>query len=294
VTVHLTLCGTSIITNLAVRVQVGPLAEIVRAALPNGGGLVADTPVAGVLLDGFDSFNADLRNVLDESSRLVNASVPTDSAELSAVSETFDRGDRVVLLASDSSDGVVAAMLNAQLLAARERLGDDQIAVWATRLPTGANLPDRGAINAIVHVIRIVDLDAATAHRLHLGIASMLRTVVALRYHAGALFDAPGPEWLLHLSGGYKAVLPYALSVVGLVASELGHLRADVHFAGGERVPVPIVRWLGDRWVLAANHYDANFSGENPALYSPDGTPTPLCLALREPDIKRLLGGGAT
>lgn len=284
-TVHLTLCGTSILDNLGPRIQGGSLAAVVRLSDPGG-----DLAVPDHLMRLADRVDAPLRRQLGEAALAFHSERPPDSAECDAMARTWGAGDQAVLLASDTVAGVTAALLNAELFVARQGLPARSIAVWATQLPDGANQPDCGPLDATVHVVLVRSLGAATAGQLHQGIANLLRSVSAFSGHGGLCFGGtPQGEWLLHLSGGYKAVLPYALIATGLLSARLGSVRADVHYEAADLIPVPVNRWDGPAWVGAAMEYDPDYSGLNPALYLSTGEPTPLCLALRDPRVVRLL-----
>jgi hypothetical protein len=172
------------------------------------------------------------------------------SAELASlaahnVPPPFGDRDRVVLLASDTNEGVLAALLNATRLGRRTRYRSTPPTV---RDPGRARVVQRiehrdGAPVEVIRIPRLLpdtnaDFPQATGHIAH----TLLWAVEQPEARDGGV--------VLHLAGGYKATLPFLLVLAEYVRERARSLPGGVravsvwckHEHGTEAIRIPLRR----------------------------------------------------
>ena len=204
-TVHVLPCGTSILRNLAAGVRGSPLTSVQLGAMGNWADneLLRDQPAS----QWSQSFDRDI------GPHLPGLRAVQDPVRLSAETASLTRyagragglgpTDLVVLLASDTPEGVLAALL----VAAALRRG---IRVHAAPPPNvagdGELLVGEDSGDQPVHVMRIPDLLPDSTVRFTAAMSALARGML----WAGQGRRRPnGAGLVVHLSGGYKATLPY-------------------------------------------------------------------------------------
>ena len=141
----------------------------------------------------------------------------------------------IIFLSSDTLDGRSAARLNAVLWAA-----DFGEATFGDVIP-----------NVAVLVLTIKDLDPADSIKFRSGMAGLARFFRSL----GERVDQ-GSEVVVHLSGGFKATIPYLIKLAELLQSKFAEqapppeLTARIRWEGAAHtLPVPLQRIdLGHMW----------------------------------------------
>jgi len=141
--------------------------------------------------------------------------------------------DTVVFLASDSHLGVLAALVNALLL--------DGTAKYHSGPPGDAGVETRGigagGAGPTSHVVRIAGLVPDNTETFA---AAMKGTALALRWAAGL----DGTR-VLHLTGGFKATIPYLVVLAEYLRASCGQVRAFCLHAGeGAHRPPPVEIFL--------------------------------------------------
>ena len=167
-----------------------------------------------------------------------------------------DGDDSIVLLASDTATGVLAALINGRILA--EQL-DKSLLYWP-QIPQAGMEPavvrgDRDEPSRAVHVIRIPSLQPKTARELLDGLAGLAHSLWWWSVNLGR--DAQ--RGILHLSGGYKAVLPHLTALAEYVNAKLLLGRLEVyclHEISNEAIRIPLRRvdWKNHLEELKAVH----------------------------------------
>lgn len=159
------------------------------------------------------------------------ASVAAVSAERASLAEAFwlaqPGTERVLFLASDTDRGKCAAQLNALALAASF---EETTSAQPTFYSSGSPL-----------VVVIEDLNPKNDERFRLGMANLARALSTVANDA-----ENGDQVVVHLSGGYKATIPYMVvltEILSAVLSEKGvyDLRALIRWEGTEgHLDVPL------------------------------------------------------
>ncbi len=209
-------CGTSVLDHLGH--AVARFADQARAFRINEApptAWVGDLGAAGVPLGAPDPL-----------------SVSAESASLHRHRPRLAQDDHVVLLASDTPDGVAAAILNARLFGGATNF-------W-TGPPTDGVEPaelGRGGGVASVDIIRIAGLAPIRTDTF----AGAMEVVArAFRW----VLKREGGEVVLLLTGGYKATVPY-LTVLAEYAKALAPVRAFcLHEGDSVNFPPPIEIFL--------------------------------------------------
>jgi CRISPR-associated protein (Cas_APE2256) len=160
-------------------------------------------------------------------------------ADLSAEREGLEAPnldqDRIIFLASDTPDGLLAARFNALIWAA-----NFEVASFGTVIP-----------NEPIVVLTIQDLKPADAVKFDDGMTNLARFFRELERRV------KHPEQVVvHLSGGFKATIPYLIKLAELVQSKFGQrpeppeLQAKIRWVGAAKpLPVPLQRVdLGHLW----------------------------------------------
>ncbi len=219
-TVHLLPCGTSILANLIPPRSVTSLnrddVDVVTAwanrTLPAG---ALDRPETWT-----ESFRSEIVPYLDPISHCQH---PVRlSAEVASLHHYCDGrpapADRVVLLASDTAKGMLAALLNAARFRRPVRVHArpvlDGTADGVPILEEGSGEP--------VHILRIPGLLPDTTATF----SAAMRNVAEALVWSALLHRTDRAEFALHLSGGYKATLPYLVSLAEYVKGERPPVRA--------------------------------------------------------------------
>ncbi|KLL13026.1 MULTISPECIES: hypothetical protein [Protofrankia] len=219
-TVHLLPCGTSILANLRPPRSVTSLESDDVRVLTDW---AERTLTAGVLArpqtwaESFrDEVGPYLASITD-CQRPVRLSA--EVASLHRYRPFLDADDRIVLLASDTAEGVLAAVLNAARFRRPVRVHAEPV---LDSLAEGVPLLG-GAVGARpaepgepVHVLRIPRLlpDRTTTF------TEAIENVAKALVWAALLHRPPLTDLVLHLSGGYKATLPYLVSFAEYVNGE--------------------------------------------------------------------------
>jgi len=113
--------------------------------------------------------------------------------------------DRVVLLASDSARGVVAALLNAAVIGRPTRLwGGDPMSTGAP-----VEVPGLDGPGDPVEIVRIRGLVPGMAEPF---LSAMAQVARALAW-AATLPQAADGGLILHVAGGYKATIPFLMAL---------------------------------------------------------------------------------
>jgi hypothetical protein len=122
-----------------------------------------------------------------------------------------DARDRIVLLASDTAEGVLAALLNAARI--RQRVIYHPKPVLDSTA-TGHPVLDEGAEEPL-RILRIPGLLPDSADRF----SEAMAHVAAAMVWAARLHRRHGEELTIHLSGGYKATIPYLVALAEYVGA---------------------------------------------------------------------------
>ncbi|MFI5592856.1 hypothetical protein ACIA5G_47945 [Amycolatopsis sp. NPDC051758] len=248
---HVVPVGTSLLKHLAADRRVStPLRNALTGGTPLRGLLTqADRGDGRLLLEPL--LHQDPGQAATVTAELQQLT-PNHSAELTAL-DAHDRTrterpapgrDSIVLIATDTDDGLRAAALLAHLLASRAgslpRYADDPVTS-----PAGITVAAGQVL--LVRIPRLdLDIGGAPDSRTWLSVGEIGRAVAHDLCDTGADRRA-----VFHLTGGYKALLPYLLltadAVATVVRCRLGpgsRVSAQVlHETSGQPVPLP-VRWL--------------------------------------------------
>jgi CRISPR-associated protein (Cas_APE2256) len=141
-------------------------------------------------------------------------------------------GDQLVLLASDTADGVLAALLNAARLRHRvvyhpEPLLDSTAA--------GRPVLDEGTEEPL-HILRIPGLLPDSTERFSEAMAHVAKAMV----WAAHLHRRKNEELMIHLAGGYKATIPYLVALAEYVLAAWPPVRAwCLHEGDADDNPAP-------------------------------------------------------
>ncbi len=230
-TVHLLPCGTSILTNLLPPRSVTSLERDDVDVLTEWAGR---TLTAGAL-DRPQTWAGSFRTEIDPYlAPIADCQRPVKlSAEVASLHRhrTLMSDDRVVLLASDTAEGMLAALLNAARFRRPVRVHAqpllDGTADGVPLIEAGSDEP--------VHILRIPGLlpDRTTTF------TEAIENVAKALVWAALLHRPPRTELALHLSGGYKATLPYLVSFAEYVKGERPPLRAFCLHEGNAENPDP-------------------------------------------------------
>ena len=158
--------------------------------------------------------------------------VSAESASLHRHQPNLVQGDHVVLLASDTPEGVAAAILNARLFGGATTFWTDP--------PTDGAAPtelERGRRSAKADIIRVAGLAPIRTDTF----AGAMEVVArAFRW----VVQRERGEVVLLLTGGYKATVPY-LTVLAEYAKALAPVQAFcLHEGDGVNIPDPIEIFL--------------------------------------------------
>jgi hypothetical protein len=181
------------------------------------------------------------------------STVSAESTGLVAVTDTHtvNGDDLVVLLSSDTSDGMLAAFWNGAFMLGGRLEGLSYLAgptavLASSSTPPGAHLPERGG----VLVVRIGNLDMAR-HGQGNDAMSRLGELGRLVLE-GIVDDEPV---VVHLSGGYKATIPFMIGIAegmrsievrGRTATVTAYVVHEDSFAEGgppQKIRLPLRRF---------------------------------------------------
>jgi hypothetical protein len=281
--IHLVPCGTSILG-----VSGKPFVDDLLRERAAATAIAADEREAQVLAGlGFPAIDLEedhAPQVRDWLTRIWNDTAqPTNvdkgwSAELTSLlsdntvgTSQLDRGDTVVLMASDTREGVAAAILVAVALFRSDP---------AHGAPRYLPKPGNPARLPGVVVVRQPNLNAMQPATFEQGLLSVAKTMIEVDNVAGAA------RYQAHLSGGFKAAIPF----LGLLISAFAcshHVTARTTFgdaAGASVIDVPVLR-LGEGILTGKVHpgngpvYNAFGTAMTPAgralerLYNPPPRP---------------------
>ncbi|MBE3002173.1 hypothetical protein IDM40_26240 [Nocardiopsis sp. HNM0947] len=162
------------------------------------------------------------------------------SAEIDALRAhdiDLDNDDLVLLLASDSTQGLANAIWNALILAR-----GDHKRVWY-RDSLNHVTPDAGARQQVV-IMRIPHLDVETNSQFQSALESLTDLAELIQGHGVPDDENPvrdGDELVFHITGGYRSTLPYLIAI----AEWLRSLRSEVSAQllpkkGGETMSLPL------------------------------------------------------
>ncbi|WP_239405801.1 hypothetical protein [Frankia sp. Cj3] len=230
-TVHLLPCGTSVLANLLPprsvtslsRDDVGTMTAWAGRELTAG---ALDRPETWV-----ESFHTEVGPYLEPIVRCphpvrLSAEIASLHSYRAAISD-----DRVVLLASDTAEGMLAALLNA----ARFRR---PVRVHARPVLDGTAdgvLLRAEAAGEPVHILRIPRLLPDKTETFTEAMENVAKALV----WSALLHRPPRAELALHLSGGYKATLPYLVAFAEYLNGERPPVRAFCLHEGGAENPDP-------------------------------------------------------
>ena len=291
--VHLTPCGTSVLSNLPADLD-DDFSRLLKDLPGTGSGPMGD---AAVRLHQFLAASPTyVQSLLDDLDAQRHKGRPSWSAECDSVRATVmdSSTDHVVLLASDSWEGLKSAVVNASLLAAL--LGDTQApAVWLGTTQLAEQDPVCGAVGARVHVVRVPDLGPDDHDTLSKGLNGLFQRLFQLSQLQWAVEDGSERAWLAHLSGGYKSVALYMPLLLGLLGRPLEPLSADVVYERGTPIPVPLppldmpaLQHVVQR-IAVGQPVPTDFQDWGPLLFSGDRTASPLCSSLADDVLWDLL-----
>ncbi|GAA3820739.1 hypothetical protein [Streptomyces chiangmaiensis] len=211
------------------------------------------------------------------------------SAELSTlVSVTgqshLSREDVIVLLATDTFDGLTAALWDALALT----IGDLDRIVYLSK---PSDQPSE-TVHDRVFVVRVPGLDASTDEdfvRAMEGLGVLGRTLVR------KVAVSENEDFLFHLSGGYKAAIPYLIGLAEGLRSldRKGTVEAFVLHkdSGGKPIKLPLRRMV----LSGLQHLLASFNANGERNRRPQGADSLEGYAFerREPSGYRLTAFGA-
>lgn len=267
-TLFLVPCGTSVITNLGER---GPIAQLTRNALTGLAGQVNDGAAweAGLVEDIVETVTEHLgqAQIWDqpeflsaETSMLLRE--PDDSTGYLTPSE----GDQTLILASDTGLGLVAAATVALLLGGCVNFHNGSGAEDPERVAEFEGLASgsRGGVD----VVRIPHLDPRGAAGFPKAAEGIGRT---LSWKLRAL---ERPAVAAHLTGGYKATLPFLTGLLEhLPPALVGDVRAYCLFEMGEPIRLPVRSGDGGTWAGTLRRTLNEVSqGEDPQEHSWTGS----------------------
>lgn len=258
---HIAACGTSLWDNVGVDPQDLTVAEIHDDL----------NRAAGWFLLARDVFNGQQEPPGRFSAELATL---TDGAPWAV-----DNDDRVALLASDTDDGLAAAMLVAK------RLGDVGKASGITLqdgwIPDAAGGEAPAPVTVTdgprpVTVVRVEGLDPTIDVAFNQAIARIAYTMLRLVCgHPPSCAEPLYDQIVLHLSGGYKATIPFLLVMAEAVASLFDStVRAVLRFEPvrggppGPPIEVPVRRADLTLWAVVQDH-DCGHERYGPLLQNP-------------------------
>jgi hypothetical protein len=208
-------CGISVLDGLTFKKKQGPSdarpKRLVSAAAAHGSG-VLDLPDPQVLAwwSGQVAHDADAARLTDWDPRVLCAETSTlAAAGHSPLHGLLDRGDRVMLLASDTGPGVAAALCVGQYIAGLA-LADTTYVSTPEGLPNEpVNAPAAGQLT----IVRLRGLNPAHAT------GGFIDAVAGIGRVLRAAFDT-GDRIEVHLTGGYKATLLHTLAMTEVLYSQ--------------------------------------------------------------------------
>lgn len=140
--------------------------------------------------------------------------------------------DRLVLLASDTAEGVLAALLNAARL--RERIVYHPVPLLDSTA-TGHPVLDEGTEEPL-HILRIPGLLPDSTGRF----SEAMEHVANAMVWAARLHRRDREELAIHLAGGYKATIPYVVALAEYVRTAWPPVRAwCLHEGDADDNPAP-------------------------------------------------------
>jgi hypothetical protein len=210
VTLHLLPCGVSILRNLRPPNAVTSLALSDVRVMTGWARRELDTTGRDQPDRWAASFRAEVGPYLDAIRGCQQpVKLSAEVASLHSHQPRPDAGDRLVLLASDTAEGVLAALLNAA------RLAGGVVYHYMPLLDstaTGHAVLD-GRSGEPLHILRIPGLLPNSAARFSEAMEYVAVAMVwAARVHRGV-----GEDLEVHLGGGYKATIPYLVALAEYV-----------------------------------------------------------------------------
>lgn len=238
-TVHLLPCGTSILRT--------PRPRVLEQTLD--GNDVRDVKHWAATTLGADglvhpdrwavSFEADLGHLSDPLRTCPHpVRLSAETASLHRHNPRPAPTDQVVLLASDTPEGLASALLVGVALGRPVHVHPRPLLDGTT---TGAKVVD--GVGAPVHVMRIEGLLPDSTDQFTRATRGLAQAVV----WAARLHRLPGVPLVIHLTGGYKATLPYLVTLAEFVRAAWPPVEAWCLHEGDEddhRPPGPVRIWL--------------------------------------------------
>ncbi len=266
-TVHVLPCGTSILRNLEKgfgnNLPYSRLRHLLGWARDE---LRLDAPVSA----WSGSFTRDVVPLLGSATAWSQpVALSAEIGSLLRHTPAVKSEDLVVLLASDTPNGMLAALLNAGRL---NRPIHVHMRPVLDLQDSGEPLTDHGS-GEPVHIIRIPGLRPVNTATFN----DALHEIANAMLWAGWLRRRPhGPfaesDLVVHLAGGYKATLPYLLVLAEYLKGARSPVRAVcLHEADPDEpdIPEPVeirlrrVNWQGDLSLLEKVHASADHPGDD-------------------------------
>jgi hypothetical protein len=210
-------CGISVLDGLTAKKKQGPSdarpKRLESAAVANGRGMLARGVPDAQVLGWWSSqvaHEADAARLTDWDPRVLCAETSTlAAAGHSPQRGLLDRGDRVMLLASDTGPGVAAALCVGQYIAGLA-LADTTYVSTPEGLP---NEPVTAPAGGQLTIVRLRGLNPAHAA------GGFIDAVAGIGRVLRAAFDT-GERIEVHLTGGYKATLLHTLAMTEVLYSQ--------------------------------------------------------------------------
>lgn len=215
-TVYVVPCGISLLDGMIVKKEKGPKdckpARLVKGAADLGRAVLglADSEVAQWWAHNATSDASHARlTEWDPHVLCAETSTLAASSKLGRLADLLDRGDRLVVLASDTERGIAAALYLAQYIAG---LGLLKVAYLSTPGISAATMETPALVSGTLTVLRLRGLDPKQSP------SAFVDAVASIGVTLRAAFDL-GEAMEVHLTGGFKATLLHTLMMTELLYS---------------------------------------------------------------------------
>jgi len=247
VTCYVVPCGISVIRGLDAKKKQGPPdagpGRLVSAAKSRGNGMrgLTDDKVIAQW-SGQVAHDADAARLTDWNPRVLCAETSTLAAasSIEPLRRLLERGDRVMLLASDTGPGLAAALCVGQHIAGPELPDTTYMSTPGSLSDEPVAAPAAGQLT----IVRLRGLDPAHAE------GGFIDAVAGIGRVLRAAFDT-GDALEVHLTGGFKATLLHTLAMTEVLYSQAPervtarYVFEDAADPAGPAVPIGLRRFPG-------------------------------------------------